>query len=162
MIPHLMIQARLRVVILNLHDTWLSNSWYHISVWNQTAFASRGATGSRAAAAPAVILWAGSFCWGGIRRPRPRGIRALGPGSWPSSISWGAATTMSGATAATTAWSRPVGHISFSLFCRATAASWAGAAMSSTVTASHWTAWPAPASVSPWVPVNMHRWLKFL
>jgi hypothetical protein len=57
--------------------------------------------------------------------------------------------------ATTTTWTRPVGHISFILFCGATAASWAGAPMPSTVTASHWTVWPAPASVSPCIPTIM-------
>lgn len=149
MVQHFKIQNRCVLQSIASTETRLSSSCHHISVWHQTAFTTGGATGSWAAAAPAVILWAHPSGWGSIRRPRPRGITVLGPGSWSSSISRGAIT-------ATTTWSRPVGRITFMLFCRATAASWARAAMSSSaVTASHWTAWPAPASVSPCVPVIM-------
>lgn len=132
------------------------NFWYHISVWNQ-AFTSSRATGSWTAAAPAVIFWAPLFgrsiWWSGLR-----GITALRPGSWPSSIDRRAAITVIRATTIPT-WSKPVSYISPLVLRWAAAAAvpWTGAAISSTLTVPQWTAWPAPATVSPWVSGQWFR-----
>jgi hypothetical protein len=80
---------------------------HSISVRNQAFVSIIRATGSWAAAAPAIVFWTPPLGWGRVRRPGSRGIMALRPGPRPSSVGRGAAAAAIGATC-TTAWTRPV------------------------------------------------------
>lgn len=128
----------------------------YISVRNQ-AFVSVRTAGSWAATAPAVVFRVLPLDWGRVRRSGPRGVLALRSGL----VGRGAAATLVVRIASSTARSRPIIHIPSRLFCRTAATSWTGAAIPSTVMTSHWTAWPAPASVSSWVPKAMVVSSKF-